>query len=165
VPIQLARLDDRLIHGQVTVGWTRLLQINRVLVINDKVARDPVQQAVLELAAPTGIKVSPVTVAEGIEKLTKTEIITKMSLMLIFANAADVVSVFEAGVAIPYLNVGGIQFKPGKTQVTKAVSVDEADIRAFRTLHERGLALTVQMMPGDKPAELWPLLESLKGGN
>lgn len=165
MPILLARLDDRLIHGQVTVGWTRLLQINRILVINDKVAKDPMQQAVLELAAPAGIKVTPCTVADGIQRLTQTEIISKTSLMLIFANPTDVVTVLEAGVTIPYLNVGGLQFKPGKTQVSKAVSVDEADVKAFRALHETGIALTVQMMPGDKPTELWPMLESLKGGN
>jgi PTS system mannose-specific IIB component len=161
MPIQLARIDDRLVHGQVTVGWTRLLSINRILVVNDRVAKDPIQQAVLEMAAPAGIKVTPVTVADAIERLTKTEIITKTALMLIFTNPADVLAIIQAEVSIPYVNVGGMQFKPGKTQVSKAISVDANDIAAFRELHGKGLALTVQMMPGDKPAELWPQLERL----
>jgi PTS system mannose-specific IIB component len=161
MPIQLARIDDRLVHGQVTVGWTRLLSINRILVINDRVAKDPIQQAVLEMAAPAGIKVTPVTVADAIERLTKTEIIAKTTLMLIFTNPMDVLAIVQAGVSIPYVNVGGMQFKPGKTQISKAVSVDANDIAAFRELHGKGLALTVQMMPGDKPAELWPQLERL----
>lgn len=163
MPIKLARIDDRLIHGQVTVGWTRLLGIDRILVVSDKVAKDPIQQAVLGMAAPHGVKVSPVTVADAICKLTTTDLVAKSSLMLIFTNPTDVLALVNAGVEIQEVNIGGMQFKTGKTQVTKAVSVDAADVSAFKELHDRGIKLSVQMVPADKPTDLWPQLEHLTG--
>ena len=58
MPIVLVRVDDRLIHGQVAVGWTRTVGANHIVVANDEVARDATQKSLLKLAAPVGVKVS-----------------------------------------------------------------------------------------------------------
>ena len=38
MPIILARIDDRLIHGQVTVGWANILKPKIIVVVSDQVS-------------------------------------------------------------------------------------------------------------------------------
>ena len=52
MPINLARIDDRLIHGQVITTWVKNHDIEQILIINDKVAGDSVQQSVITMSAP-----------------------------------------------------------------------------------------------------------------
>ena len=84
MPINVARIDDRLIHGQVITTWVKNYNIEQVLVINDKVANDKVQQSVLTMSAPPELKVLVFGVQQFIEILKKTLI--KKRTMLLFTN-------------------------------------------------------------------------------
>lgn len=85
MPINLARIDDRLIHGQVITTWVKNHDIEQVLIINDKVAGDKIQQSVLTMSAPPELKVQVFGVQKFIEILQKTEI--KRRTMLLFTNS------------------------------------------------------------------------------
>ena len=63
--IQLIRIDDRLIHGQVVVGWVKALNIDRLVVVNDAIAKNSMQKTLMEMAVPSGLKVSFYTVEEA----------------------------------------------------------------------------------------------------
>ena len=62
--IRLARIDDRLIHGQVATAWSKMTGINRIIVVSDEVANDQLRKFLLKEAAPPGIKSNVVTVAK-----------------------------------------------------------------------------------------------------
>lgn len=157
MPIQLARIDDRLIHGQVATTWVRKFNIEQALIINDKLAKDPIQTSVLQLAAPEGVKVIAFEVEKFNEIFKHNPI--KKSTMLIYTNPHDVLRNLEGGVVIPFLNIGGMKFLPGKKQLTKAVSLDDNDIKAFQKIIERGVRVEIQMMPSDKIIKLEELLK------
>jgi len=66
--IALVRIDERLIHGQVTLGWARTVSANLILAVNDLVAKDAFQKKLMMMAAPVGATVEIYSVDEFIEK-------------------------------------------------------------------------------------------------
>jgi len=56
--IVLARVDDRLIHGEVVSVWTPSLNVNRIIVVDDEVAADKFNKRVIKALAPNGVKVN-----------------------------------------------------------------------------------------------------------
>lgn len=67
--ISLVRIDDRLIHGQVAVVWTKHLGVNRILVANDQIVNNEVQKMSLRMAAPDTVKCGIMAVKEAGEVL------------------------------------------------------------------------------------------------
>ncbi len=158
--IQLIRIDDRLIHGQVVVGWVKALNIERLVVVNDGIARNSMQKTLMEMAVPSGLKVSFYTVAEAAEKCRPSE--PRERSLLLFANPVDVLEFGKRGGALSTVNVGGMHYCEGKQQVSKTVCVDDGDVEAFRELKQRGVELEVRAVPGDVRESLEKYLPQLK---
>lgn len=155
--IKFVRIDDRLIHGQVVTTWIKQFDIEQVIIVNDEVAADQVQAAIMQLAAPPGVKVVLFTVDGFIKAYNSTPI--KKSTMVLFTNPTDVDKCLEGGFKISLLNVGGIKYAMGKTQITKAVSLDQTDRNSFKRILERGVKIQIQMVPNDAIVSLEELLK------
>ena len=151
--IKLIRIDDRLIHGQIVMAWTKAIEVKRIVVINDKVFLDAIRKMLLETVAPPGIKVSVLSVKDGITKLQDGSF-EGQDLMILFTNPTDVLAVKSAGVAISAINIGGMSFSQGKKQLTKAISVDDADVEAFKKLDSLGCSLQIQVVPSDSVVDM-----------
>ena len=67
----------------------------------------------------------------------------------------------EGGVKITSVNVGGMAFRQGKTQVNNAVSVDEKDIEAFKKLNARGIELEVRKVSTDPKLKMMDLISKI----
>lgn len=156
MPINVARIDDRLIHGQVITTWVKNYDIEQVLVINDKVAGDKVQQSVLTMSAPPGLKVLVFGVQQFIEILKKTPI--KKRTMLLFTNSIDVNALVEGGLSLEKVNVGGMRMQDGRHQLSRAVSVTSEEEQAFKKLIAKNIPVEVQMVPKDPIVDLQSLL-------
>ena len=65
--ITFARVDDRLIHGEVVTAWVPTYRINHIIIVDDTVARDPFQRRVLKTLAPRGVRVDPMNVKEAMD--------------------------------------------------------------------------------------------------
>lgn len=155
--IALARIDDRLIHGQVVVGWVKHVGANCIAVANDVIAADPVQKALLPMAVPPEIEVAIYRVTEAAKKFSSGAH-AGQKVILLFSTPGDVLRFLQEGGALAELNVGGMRFAPGKAQVHNSLSLSEEDVRAIEGLAQRGLKMTVQMVPSDHPADLRTLL-------
>lgn len=64
--ITLARIDDRLIHGQVTTVWSKVANAQRIIICNDDVFNDEVRRTLLRQAAPPGMKVNVVSLEKAV---------------------------------------------------------------------------------------------------
>ena len=159
--LQLTRIDDRLIHGQVVVGWVRALSIERLVVANDSIAGNAMQRTLMEMAVPSGLKVSLLTILESVEILRAGG--SPERGLLLFANPQDALAFARQGGTLGSLNIGGMHFCDGKRQVCKTVCVDEKDIQAFKELKAMGLELEVRAVPGDPKEPLEKYLPELKG--
>ncbi|NUF49711.1 mannose/fructose/sorbose PTS transporter subunit IIB [Gilliamella sp. ESL0250] len=155
--INLVRIDDRLIHGQVTTVWTKEAKAERIIIVSDEVANDQIRSALVKQAAPPGIKVSVVSIdkAAAVYKNPKYE---NDTVFYLFTNPTDVLRLVNAGVPIKEVNIGGMSFKEGKKQITKAVSVDGNDISAFKKMHEMGINLCLKVVITDPNVDFIKLL-------
>ncbi|HEH9650970.1 TPA: PTS mannose transporter subunit IIAB, partial [Pasteurella multocida] len=146
--IGLARIDDRLIHGQVATRWTKESKVSRIVVVNDDVAKDSVRSTMLKSVAPPGVTAHVVDVEKMIRVYNNPEYAGER-MMLLFTNPTDVVRLMEAGVAFKSINVGGMAYKDGKKMITSAVAVDDKDIEAFKKLDAQNIELDVRKVSND----------------
>jgi mannose/fructose/N-acetylgalactosamine-specific phosphotransferase system component IIB len=146
--VVLARVDDRLIHGQVVVGWARHCQADCIIVANDAVSADPMQRTLLPMAVPQGIEVAIYRVKEAADRLSSGAHAARRAILL-FVSPADALNFRRLGGELNELNLGGIRMAPGKEQVRKSVSLGQEDRNALADLTAAGVEVYLQMVPGD----------------
>jgi mannose/fructose/sorbose-specific phosphotransferase system IIB component len=151
--VVLYRVDDRLVHGQVVVGWGRHLQADAIVVCSDRAAADDFAKTMMEMGAPADVKVSVLPVREAAERLNAGEFGRRTAIVLV-ETPADALALIRCGVPLKRLNVGGMHFKPGKRQIMDAVSVDKGDCACLREIAAAGVEIYVQMVPQAAPAKL-----------
>lgn len=155
--IGLARIDDRLIHGQVATRWTKETNVKRIIVVSDEVAADKVRSTLLTQVAPPGVTAHVVDIAKMLRVYNNPKYAGER-VMLLFTNPTDVERIVEGGVKITSVNIGGMAFRQGKTQVNNAISVDEKDIEAFNKLNARGIELEARKVSTDQKLKMMDLI-------
>ncbi|MBC8060845.1 MAG: PTS sugar transporter subunit IIB [Clostridiaceae bacterium] len=151
--ISLARIDDRLIHGQVVTSWSKETKCERIIVCSDEVAADPIRKTLLEQVAPPGVKANVVGIEKAI-RVCKNPKYEGVNALLLFTNPTDVLRLIEGGVDLKSINIGGMAFKEGKKQITGTISVNEKDIEAFKQLNEKGIELEIRKVVADSKIDL-----------
>jgi len=155
MPVVLARIDDRFIHGQVTVGWSRKLQPDAIILCNDLIAADPWQSRVYVSSVPPQMKVS-VLDRESTALLLAAGGFRDRSedAILLVGSPADMLDLHRRGLVLEEVNVGGMHYAKGKQEMLDFVYVDRPDLQALRTLRADGVRLVAQTVPGAKTTEL-----------
>jgi mannose/fructose/sorbose-specific phosphotransferase system IIB component len=153
--ITIARIDERLIHGQVAYSWTTAYKSEAVMAVDDEVAKDPFQRDLLKMACPQSMKCFVVGSQKAVELLGK---YAKRKIFVVARHPRTYLELVEAGVDIPEINVGGIYFKEGRRQLSKTVYVDDEMADVFRALAAKGVALENRTSPTDPKNDLMKLL-------
>lgn len=148
-----ARIDDRLIHGQVVEGWVNFLKATTILVADDKVASNALQRSIMEIAVPQGLKVVIGTVDEICGKL-RSPGLEKEQVILLFSNPTDVLRFLQCGVACESVNLGGMHYVPGKRKIMDVLALDDTDLSALREIMRRGVRVDIQTVPTERPQAL-----------
>ncbi|MCC8381668.1 PTS mannose transporter subunit IIAB [Xenorhabdus sp. PB30.3] len=156
--IALARIDDRLIHGQVATRWTKETNVKRIIVVSDEVAQDTVRSTLLKQVAPPGVSAHVVDVEKCVRVYNNPKYADER-VMLLFTNPTDVLRIVEGGVSLESVNIGGMAFRQGKTQINNAISVDASDITAFEKLSSRGIELEARKVASDARLNMMDLLK------
>jgi N-acetylgalactosamine PTS system EIIB component len=143
--ILLTRIDNRLIHGQVATQWNSFVGSNLLLVANDDVASNPQRQALMDMAAPTGVATRYFSLQKTIDIISKAA--DRQLIFIICENPQDVLRLVEGGVPIKKVNIGNMHMSEGKCQVATVIAVDDDDVAAFKKLKELGVELEIQRVP------------------
>lgn len=153
--ITVARIDERLIHGQVAYAWTVAYKSEIIMVVDDEVSKDQFQVSLLQMACPTGVKCAVCDVARGAELLKKHE---ARKIFVVVKHPRTLLALHERGVKLTEINVGGLYFKEGRRQLSKTVYVDAEMEEIFRKLNDAGVALENRTHPNDGKEDLMKLL-------
>lgn len=156
--IALARIDDRLIHGQVATRWTKESRVNRIIVINDEVSKDKIRKTLLTQVAPPGVSAHVVDIDKAV-RVYNNPAYNSDRVMFLFTNPTDVCRLIRNGVNIKEVNIGGMVFRQGKKQVTNALSIDKDDVDAFEWLNQNGVILEVRKVPSDPTVAMMDLIK------
>ncbi|AXQ78151.1 PTS mannose/fructose/sorbose transporter subunit IIB [Streptococcus chenjunshii] len=159
--IVAARIDGRLIHGQVANLWTTKLNISRIMVVDDEVVNSDLEKTALKLATPAGVKLSVLTVEKAANNILAGRY-GSQRLMIVARKPNYFLQLIEKGVSIPELNVGNMSQTPETRSVTRSINVIDADIADFDAIKSKGTKLIAQMVPGDSPADFMSLLDKAR---
>lgn len=158
--IRLARIDSRLLHGQVATVWTKTVTPNRILVVSDKVAKDNLRKSLISQAAPPGVKANVITI-EKMLSIYQDPRFDVFKTLLLTETAQDMATLVKGGVDLSRIgvNVGSLAYQDGMTVLTDAVAVDQTAVAALKYLaSDAKLDVTVQKVPGDRKQAILPLL-------
>ncbi len=159
--IMLTRIDDRLIHGQVTIGWSKEFNISRIIVVNDKVYKDKIRSKLLKQVSPLDITSHVVNIKKFI-KVYNNPKYSKDKVILLFTNPNDVLKIIKKGVNINSINIGGMSYKKNKIQITDTISVNKKDVISFYKLNNMKIKLEIRKLPNDKKINLIEILNKKK---
>lgn len=146
--VNLLRIDDRLIHGQVAYGWTQALGVGVILIVNDDVAHNEMRKVAYNVGKPAGCKLYFRDVKEGIEAVKKLEASSHKCLVLV-DNVKDALTLVKECGCIRTVNLGGQRMAEGKRFISTLVAVNEEDIRMLREIEALGSELEVRKVPSD----------------
>lgn len=157
--IVLYRIDERLIHGQVVVGWGRRLDPDRYVVVDDEVAENPWEQDLYLLGLPEGVEGVFVTVDDGRARLQEWQADSSRTLLL----TRDVAAMLELartsqmdGVDV---NVGGIHHSTDRREVLPYVHLNDDERGHLQELEGAGARISAQDLPGSRKMPLGELLQ------
>ncbi|MFO7650567.1 MAG: PTS sugar transporter subunit IIB [bacterium] len=153
----IVRIDDRLVHGQVSAGWVEPLGIRLVVIASDAVAADDLERELYRAAVPEGVEFVCLPVREAAQALGQPDGPRAMALV---GSIADARRLVEAGLNVPRLNVGGVHRGPGRVEVLPFVWLTEDERADCRSIAERGVKLEAQMLPDSQAWDLAALLEA-----
>jgi mannose/fructose/N-acetylgalactosamine-specific phosphotransferase system component IIB len=157
VPVLLARVDDRLIHGQVVHGWARPLDADLFAIVSDELRADPERAELYLLAVPEGAEGRALSVAEALGPEFRSAAEAARTILL-FADLATALRLAEGGFPLESLNIGGLHHASGKHQVLPYVFLDSGDRDALRRLAGLGVRVGAQDLPGNAAHELTALM-------
>lgn len=151
----LVRVDDRLVHGQVMVGWRSHLGATQVLVASDRLCANPMACNVLRLTAPPEVDLI-IDSVEGMTRRIMAGEFDRQKDILLFENLGDILRALDLGVIFDHLNVGGIRHQECRIALTPSVSLSEEDIGTLRKIMERGIPVDIQMLPREESIAITP---------
>jgi PTS system mannose-specific IIB component len=155
----LARIDSRLLHGQIATAWTKTVLPSRIIVVSDAVAKDELRTKLITQAAPPGVKAHVVPVNQMIKLAKNDHDFGGQRALLLFENPQDVLRAVEGGVPLKTINVGSMAHSPGKVQPNKVLAFNQDDIDTFNKLKEAGLTFDVRKVPNDPKGNMAEILK------
>jgi PTS system mannose-specific IIB component/fructoselysine and glucoselysine-specific PTS system IIB component len=158
MPIVLFRVDERLIHGQVVVGWGTQLRPDRYLVVDAPVAASEWEQELYTLGVPQGIGVEFVAPDQAREKLPAWRE-SKLRSVLLTRDLGSLLELARGGtLAGEDVNLGGLHLRKGREEALPYLFLDQADREILRELEAQGVEISAQDLPGSQKVTLEALL-------
>ncbi len=157
--IQLVRLDDRLVHGQVVAGWVKALLLTGIVVIDDEVAKNSFQESLMRMAVPEDIDVEVLAPDKCNGLYGRLEESLRKSIVL-FSQVADLFRLFSRNeFPLQVLNIGGVSFTEGREQLAESLFLTEVEIQMLADMANMGVEVELRPTPFDRGLSFHELLK------
>ncbi len=151
--IALYRIDDRLIHGQVVVGWGKPLNVGFIVLVDDTVRASAWEQELYRMGVPPEIEVVFASTAEAAARLPEWERDPRVGILL--AGDIDTIAALSTNShRVRRINVGGIHHRPGRSERLRYVYLSDDEAAKLRALAAQGVEVTAQDVPMAIPVPL-----------
>jgi mannose/fructose/N-acetylgalactosamine-specific phosphotransferase system component IIB len=151
--IVLFRVDDRLIHGQVILGWGAALKPDRIILADDEVAASEWERNLYASSVPPEIKVSILSVVDAAAQL-KRGIFDAEKVILLVRHPRQAVALMDLGLPVGEINVGGLHYREGREKILDNVFIDPDERAVLRELVKRGVTLDGRALPASRAETL-----------
>ena len=133
-----ARVDERLIHGQVMTAWVKKYWIKKIILVDDEIVQDSFMQEVLSMDAAAELS----------------EDTSEDNIMLLFKELKYAGLLVNYGYPLEELDIGNIGSAPGRKAITKEVYISDAEKDIVRGLHEKNINVYIQKLPQDAQVDI-----------
>ena len=157
MPIEAYRIDDRLVHGQVVVGWGQPLALGFIVLVDDQVAESAWEQDLYRMGVPPEMTVHFESVSGALSRLPAYRLLPAPGLLLA-GSTATMRALVDGDPAITHVNVGGLHHRAGRSPKLRYVFLDSAEEADLRAMAARGDDVSAQDLPGAVPVPLDDLL-------
>ena len=158
MPLSLLRIDDRLVHGQVVIGWGRPLAARFIVLVDDAVRQSGWEQDLYRMAVPDDLDLVFASTAEAIARLPEWVADPRPGILL----TADVTTMAALHDAAPALvrrvNLGGLHHRPGRVERLRYIYLAESDEAMLRRMGREGTSIVAQDLPTAAAVDLTTLL-------
>lgn len=144
--IALYRIDDRLIHGQVVVGWGQRLNVEFIVLVDDAVRASPWEQELYRMGVPSNIEVITVSKAEASARLADWDADPRVGIV-VAGDIGTLAALTENCHQVKRINVGGVHQRPGRRERLRFVYLSDAEAEELKRLASRGIEITAQDVP------------------
>jgi PTS system mannose-specific IIB component/fructoselysine and glucoselysine-specific PTS system IIB component len=144
--IALYRIDDRLIHGQVVVGWGQQLKVEFIVLVDDVVRASPWEQDLYRMGVPPNIEVITVSKTEAAARLPEWDAESRVGIV-VAGDIATLAALTENCHQVKRINVGGLHQRPGRRERLRFVYLSDAEADELKRLAARGIEITAQDVP------------------
>lgn len=154
----LCRVDDRLVHGQVVIGWGRPLGARSILLVDDSVAASAWEQDLYRMAAADGVDLAFAATDDAVARLPEVAADPRRTILL----TGDLDTMARLRAAHPDLvqriNLGGIHHRPGRHEKLRYLYLDDREEALLEQLHAGGADVAAQDLPTSRPVAAADLL-------
>ena len=157
--IVLTRIDDRLIHGQILETWVPFLNVDCIVVANDKVAKNVLRRKLIHASVPKNIEVLFGSIDE-LKQIIGSNGMKDRRVLLLFNSSLDALNAYQLGVGFSEINLGNLHGEPGGARFTCSVFLHEKDIVNLTSLEKSGVKISLQCVPTDRSKNWSELLAS-----
>lgn len=158
------RIDDRLIHGQVIIGWCGQLPVQRLIVCDNEIASSEWERNLLLMAAPVNLPAEVCSVEQTANSVHLWQSSKKITLILL--KSPDLVKALLArGVSFEKVNIGGIHYREDRQEYLSYLFLSSEEVEIFRELIKTGIYFECQDLPTSSSYNLEKLIEKKYAGN
>lgn len=151
--ILLARIDNRLVHGQVGTAWARFLDANLIVVADNEVLKDETQMAMMKLLASTvGMGIRFFTLDQTLQKIPLAA--PSQRIFLVTRTPKEMSYLIEHGLSIKEVNIGNMHAGTNKRQINGNIFADDEDIANINLIAARGIRVYSQTTPSAPVEEI-----------
>lgn len=148
MPVVLARVDQRLIHGLIVNQWAQSLKAKRFMVVDDVVSQNEELKASMRMSKPAGTGMSIINTEKAIKNF-KNGNYDAQRVFILVKEPSKLLELIDAGIEIPKVNLGIMFAEDGRIPVTKFIALNDKEKADIKKIQDRGIPVTVQYVPVD----------------
>lgn len=161
--IKLARVDFRLMHGQVVTNWIKQVSADAILIVDDKLASDKFLAQVFLMAAPPGIKISIKSIKKAVQG-AKEDRYDGLKLLVLFRSIENAKKAYDSGFPLNELQIGGLGNGSNKVMISNEIFLSKEEADMLEEMNNEGLKINLQVTPKDPLVDLDDALKKVRKG-
>ena len=154
MPIIFARVDDRLVHGQVVQAWLPQLNVDEVMIPFRKEKEASLNRGLLRLSLPYEYNL----VILETHACMRYALGSRQRILVLAPSLRELADLIENGLALKSINIGGMHFKKGAQKLAENVFLDADDKRILKLIHDLGVEIETRAVPNEKSVSLKEVL-------
>jgi len=157
-------VDDRLVHGQVLIGWVKRLNIAQVIIANDTLVNDDLQVSILKMSMPQDVAVKIFNIDRFIEKFRE-GIPDNLKTMVLVESLEDIFRIVSGNVRMDFINIGGLHFKSGRKDILHSIYLNKEEIGILGELERLHINIDSRALPTDDKIDIMKHIRRIPGEN